>query len=161
MVKKRLRPGTDVGYVSDEVRRVSECPIYAHGAHGYTPSEHASEPASVNFCADGARLARDEPQSHVRWVQCTIESSRPSIAPARAPEHLCHAPAAHRASLSDLLEPSVVLRRTHEVQQPAAGYGWEARLDEWSLDLVASTGPPLVEAGTVHAEAVRADEVAQ
>ena len=28
MVKKRLRPGTDVGYVSDEVRRVSECPIY-------------------------------------------------------------------------------------------------------------------------------------
>ena len=32
MVKKRLRPGTDVGYVSDEVRRVSECPIY--GDHG-------------------------------------------------------------------------------------------------------------------------------
>ena len=28
MVKKRLRPGTDVGYVSDEVRRVSECAIY-------------------------------------------------------------------------------------------------------------------------------------
>ena len=28
MVKKRLRPGTDVGYVSDEVRRVSECDIY-------------------------------------------------------------------------------------------------------------------------------------
>lgn len=31
MVKKRLRPGTDVGYVSDEVRRVSECPIYGAG----------------------------------------------------------------------------------------------------------------------------------
>ena len=28
MVKKRLRPGTDVGYVSDEATRVSECPIY-------------------------------------------------------------------------------------------------------------------------------------
>ena len=31
MVKKRLRPGTDVGYVSDEVRRVSECDIYGRG----------------------------------------------------------------------------------------------------------------------------------
>ena len=28
MVKKRLRPGTDVGYVSDEATRVSECEIY-------------------------------------------------------------------------------------------------------------------------------------
>ena len=32
MVKKRLRPGTDVGYVSDEATRVSECDIYAHVA---------------------------------------------------------------------------------------------------------------------------------
>ena len=29
MVKKRLRPGTDVSGVSDEATRVSELPIYA------------------------------------------------------------------------------------------------------------------------------------
>ena len=28
MVKKRLRPGTDVSGVSDEATRVSECDIY-------------------------------------------------------------------------------------------------------------------------------------